>query len=96
MRIHQYFVNILTNFHNTVLYIGVTGDLKRRLLQHRQAFLNSFSKKYKTFKLVYYEVFENINEAIAREKQLKGGSRQQKIDLINRANSEWKDLTGVL
>jgi len=96
MRIHQYFVYILTNFHNTVLYTGVTGDLKRRLSQHRQAFLNSFTKKYKTFKLVYYEVFENINEAIAREKQLKGGSRQKKLDLINRANPEWKDLTGVL
>jgi putative endonuclease len=96
MRIYQYFVYILSNFHNTVLYTGVTGDLKRRLLQHRQAFLNSFTKKYKTFKLVYYEVFENINEAIAREKQLKGGSRQKKLDLINRANPKWNDLTGVL
>ena len=88
----RYCVYIMTNKHNTVLYTGVTNDLKRRTWQHREKLVEGFTKRYNITKLVYYEVFDDIRAAIAREKQLKGGSRQKKIDLINSMNSEWHDL----
>jgi putative endonuclease len=86
-------VYILTNSHNTVLYTGVTNDLVRRVYEHRNG-LNpkSFSSKYNVFKLVYFESFHSIEEAIAREKQIKGGNRKRKEELINSINPEWKDL----
>ena len=89
-----YFVYILTNKYNKVLYVGVTNSLVRRGYEHKQqlSFHNSFSKKYNLNKLVYYETFDDINLAIAREKQIKGGSRQDKINLIIKNNPEWKDL----
>jgi putative endonuclease len=87
-----YYVYIMTNKHNTVLYTGVTNDLKRRAWQHREKWVEGFTKRYNVTKLVYYEVCDDVRAAIAREKQLKGGSRQKKIDLVNSMNSGWRDL----
>ncbi len=87
-----YYVYILTNKYNTVLYTGVTNDLERRLEEHRSADNRGFTARYNVHKLVYYETFDDVVEAIAREKQIKGGSRQKKIDLIVGSNPWWKDL----
>jgi putative endonuclease len=87
------YVYILTNSGNTVLYVGVTSNLTQRIQQHKSGFFkNSFTSRYRISKLVYYELFQNITDAIAREKQIKAGSRQKKIDLVNSRNPEWKDL----
>jgi len=83
---------IITNSHNTVLYTGVTGDLTTRTFHHKNKSVSSFSSKYNLNKLVYFEVFEDINSAIIREKQIKGGSRNKKMELISRFNRTWKDL----
>jgi putative endonuclease len=83
----------MTNKNKTVLYTGVTNDLDRRVAEHKSLSAPGFTKRYKTIYLVYYEAIEDINSAINREKQLKGGSRQDKIDLINSINPEWKDLS---
>ena len=88
----QYYVYILTNKHNTVLYTGITNDLKRRIYEHKEKLVDGFTKKYNITKLVYYEVFEDPENAILREKQIKAGSRQKKIDLINSINREWINL----
>jgi putative endonuclease len=88
----EYYVYIMSNAHNIVLYTGVTNDLARRVYQHKNGLGSSFVKKYNVHKLVYYEQGNDANAAIAREKQIKGGSRQKKLDLINRMNPEWKDL----
>ena len=88
----QYCVYIMTNKHHTVLYTGVTNDLQRRVLEHREGKGGVFTKKYNVHKLVYFENGEDVNAAIFREKQIKAGSRQKKIDLINSINPEWKDL----
>ena len=88
----QYCVYIMTNRHNTVLYTGVTNDLKKRAWQHREKLVEGFTKRYNVTKLVYYEVFDDVHAAIAREKQIKAGSRQKKIDLVNSMNREWRDL----
>lgn len=88
----QSFVYILTNNHHTTLYIGVTNSLIRRTFEHKEKLTKGFSKKYNLDKLVYYEMFSDITLAIAREKQLKGSSRQKKIDLINHYNPDWEDL----
>jgi putative endonuclease len=87
-----YYVYILTNKMNTVLYTGVTNDLDRRLQEHRSAANHGFTSRYQVHKLVYYEEFDDVALAIAREKQIKGGSRQKKIDLINRMNPKWVEL----
>jgi putative endonuclease len=92
----EYFVYIMTNKNNRVLYTRITDDLDRRVYEHKNKFINGFSKKYNICKLVYFEVFENVSEAIEREKKIKGGSRQKKIDLINEMNNEWKDLYDLL
>lgn len=92
----QYFVYILTNKSNTVLYTGVTNNLPRRVYEHKAKLIDGFTKKYNATKLVYYEVFEGINYAIAREKQIKAGSRQKKLDLINGFNPAWSDLFETL
>ena len=76
------YVYILTNNWNTVLYVGVTSNLVKRVWEHKQKFIKSFTQRYNITKLVYYENFQNIEEAIKREKQLKGGSHNQKIILI--------------
>ena len=88
----QYYIYILTNKNKTVLYTGVTNNLQKRVYEHRGKFVDGFSKKYNITYLIYYEVFENIESAIMREKQIKGGSRQKKIELINSMNKEWRDL----
>jgi len=75
-----------------VLYTGVTNDLQRRIMQHKTGRGGVFTKKYNITKLVYFESGDNINLAIIREKQIKAGSRQDKINLINSMNPEWKDL----
>ncbi len=88
------FVYIMTNNHNSVLYTGVTGNLKERILQHKsKKHVNSFSARYNLNRPVYYERSETIGEAIKREKQIKAGSRNKKIDLINGMNPEWKGLS---
>ena len=88
----QYYVYIMTNRNNTVLYTGVTNNLIRRIYEHKEKLVDGFAKKYNVTKLVYYEVLEDIENAIYREKQIKAGSRQKKIDLINRMNRGWRDL----
>ena len=86
------YIYILTNKRNTVLYTGVTSDLKKRIYEHRNKLTKGFTKKYNVDKLVYFEVFKDMYNAITREKQIKGGSRQKKIDLIEGINPEWNDL----
>jgi putative endonuclease len=88
----QYYVYIMTNSRNTVLYVGVTNDLIRRIYEHKEKLADGFTTKYNIAKLVYYEVFEDIENAILREKQIKAGSRQKKVQLINSINKEWHDL----
>lgn len=88
----QSFVYIITNYEETTLYVGVTNNLARRTFEHKEELTKGFSKNYNLNKLVYYEMFSDITLAIAREKQLKGGSRKKKLDLINKFNPEWKDL----
>ena len=92
MKNREYCIYIMTNAYNTVLYTGVTNDLKRRVHQHKTGQGSSFAKKYNLHKLVYFEVGEDINATIYREKQIKAGSRQKKVDLINSLNPEWEDL----
>jgi len=92
----QYYFYIMTNKGNTVLYTGVTSQLQRRAYEHREKLANGFTKKYNIGKLVYYEVFEDVENAILREKQIKAGSRQKKIELVNTVNSQWRDLYGQL
>lgn len=89
----QYFVYITASKRNTVLYTGMTNDLKKRIVQHKMKMVPGFTKTYNVDKLVYYEVFEDVKVAITREKQIKGGSRQKKIDLVRRMNQYWKDLS---
>jgi putative endonuclease len=88
----QYYIYIVTNKSNSVLYTGVTNDLKRRVYEHRQKLVEGFTKKYNITKLVYYEIFEDAENAILREKQIKGGSRKKKVELVNGTNPEWRDL----
>jgi len=88
----QGFIYILSNYTKTSLYVGVTNDLIRRVYEHKHKINKGHSAKYHIDRLVYYEVFEDIEDAIVREKQIKGGSRQKKIDLINSLNPDWKDL----
>ena len=92
----QYYVYIMTNKNNKVLYTGITNDLKRRVYEHKEKFVAGFTKKYNVSKLVYYEVFEDPENAILKEKQIKAGSRQKKINLIETINKEWRDLYGEL
>ncbi len=88
---NQYCVYILTNRYHTVLYTGVTSDLKGRVYQHREKLVAGFTSRYNLYKLVFYDVTDDVQAAIAREKQIKAGSRKDKIDLINSMNPEWRD-----
>jgi putative endonuclease len=88
----EYYVYIMTNRSNTVLYTGVTSDLRRRVSEHREGRGGVFTKRYKIKKLVYYEVTSDVRSAIAREKQIKGGSRRKKTELVGGMNPAWKDL----
>ena len=92
----QYYVYILSNLNNNVLYIGVTNNLIRRAYEHKNKLVEGFSKRYNLTKLVYYETTEIIESAIEREKQLKNWHRDWKINLINKFNPEWNDLSEEL
>jgi len=88
----QYYVYILTNYDKTSLYAGVTNNLQRRIYEHKHKINKGFTAKYHIDMLVYYEIFDDVEYAIVREKQIKGGSKQKKIDLIKKFNPDWKDL----
>ena len=91
------YVYIITNDNNTVLYTGVTSVLKERIAQHKtRKHPDSFSARYNVRKLIYFEELDTIGDAIKREKQVKGGSRKDKIELINKMNPGWVDLSGTL
>lgn len=91
------YIYILTNKNHTVLYTGVTSNLGNRLYEHKTGlYKTSFTYKYNVKELVYYEEFMSIEDAIYREKQIKAGSRQKKLDLINRLNPEWNDLSAAV
>ncbi|MDA0988434.1 MAG: GIY-YIG nuclease family protein [Chloroflexi bacterium] len=92
----RFFVYITTNPRKTVLYTGVTNNLQRRVYEHKNKLAPGFTVQYNTVDLVYYEVAETAEAAITREKQLKAGSRQRKIELINNMNSTWQDLSTEL
>ena len=87
------FIYIVTNKNNTTLYVGVTSNLPERILEHKQKkYPKSFTAKYNVDKLVYWESFQEIGDAIGREKQIKGGSRTKKLELINSLNPNWEDM----
>ncbi|OGI58073.1 MAG: excinuclease ABC subunit C [Candidatus Muproteobacteria bacterium RBG_19FT_COMBO_61_10] len=88
----HYYLYILANAHHTVLYTGVTGDLLRRVWEHKTKSIKGFTAKYNVNQLVYYEILTSPTEAIAREKQIKSGSRWRKVALIIKANPGWEDL----
>lgn len=89
---NQYYTYIITNKHNTVLYIGVTSNLIKRIYEHKNKVVEGFSKRYNLDKLVYFEICNDIENAIVREKQLKNYSRKKKEELIKRINPSWDDL----
>ena len=88
----SYYVYIVTNKNNSVLYTGVTNDLKRRVYEHREKLVEGFTRRYNVTKLVCFETCGDIEVAIAREKQIKGWSRRRKVELINSMNEDWRDL----
>ncbi|MBQ7671022.1 MAG: GIY-YIG nuclease family protein [Clostridia bacterium] len=88
----QYYTYILTNWNDQVMYVGVTGDLKRRMYEHKNHLIDGFTKTYNVTKLVYYEIYTNPNDSIAREKQIKGWKREKKNFLVARKNPEYKEL----
>ena len=90
---HIYYIYILTNWNHNVMYIGLTNDLNRRLFEHQNKLIDGFTKKYNVNKLVYYELFYNINDAIHREKELKKWRREKKNNLVAQLNPEWLDLS---
>lgn len=92
MQTKYYYVYIITNKINTVLYTGVTNNLVRRIYEHQQKLVSGFTSQYNVNKLVWFEVYEDIKEAIIREKQIKGGSRKKKLDLIKSLNPTFEDL----
>lgn len=92
----HYYIYILTNKNNTVLYVGITNDLVRRVYEHKNKLCEGFTKKYNLNKLVYYEACLNPLSAIEREKQLKAGSRKKKVVLIESNNVEWEDLYSTI
>lgn len=87
------FVYFMSNKNNTVIYVGVTSDLVKRVYQHKTKAFKGFTSKYNCDKLVYFEEFNDINQAITREKQIKAGNRKRKEQLINSANPDWNDLS---
>ena len=89
---HQYYVYILTNQKNGTLYIGMTNSLERRVFEHKQKLLKGFTLKYGLDKLVYFEQYQYVSDAILREKRMKKWKRQWKINLIEEENPQWLDL----
>jgi len=92
----QYYVYMLTNKNNRVLYIGITNDLPRRIYEHKNKLINGFTKRYNLNKLIYYETTEDIFSALEREKQLKNWHREWKLNLINNFNPRWVDLSDYI
>ena len=92
MQDKTYYVYIMTNYGNTVLYTGVTSNLDKRVYEHQHKLVPGFTAKYHVTKLVYFEDCKDAYQAISREKQIKAGSRQKKLDLVSAANPEWNDL----
>jgi putative endonuclease len=92
----QFYIYIMTNKAHTVLYTGMTNDIRRRAYEHKQKLVEGFAKKYNVVKLVYYEAYGDCISAIKREKQIKAGSRKKKEELINSINKEWRDLYDAL
>ena len=92
MRIHLYYVYILTNASHKVLYTGITNDLERRCYEHKHKLVKGFTQKYNVNKLIYFEILEDIELAISREKQIKGYSRAKKLALIDQFNKNWDEL----
>jgi putative endonuclease len=92
VKIHLYYVYILTNTSHKVLYTGVTNDLERRCYEHKHKLVRGFTQKYNVTKLIHFEVFDDINLAISREKQIKGYSRAKKVALIDQLNKNWDEL----
>jgi putative endonuclease len=88
----EYYVYILASRKNGVLYVGVTGDLRKRVYEHREELVEGFTKKYKIHRLVYYEATSNVQAALDREKHIKNWLRSWKIELIEKSNPEWRDL----
>jgi putative endonuclease len=88
----EYYIYLLTNKHNNVLYTGVTNDLIRRIYEHKNKLQKGFTEKYNVDRLVYYEMYNDISDAITREKQIKGWTRKKKNELISQFNPKWKDL----
>lgn len=86
------YLYILSNQQGNVLYTGVTNDLAKRVYEHRKKLVNGFTAKYNVNRLVYFEAYDSIDNAIKREKQIKGGSRKKKIQLIESMNPDWNDL----
>lgn len=89
----MYYVYIMSNWNDKVIYIGVTGNLEKRVYQHKNKIIEGFTKRYNINKLVYFEDTKDVKEALEREKQLKKWSRQKKNDLINSMNPTWSDLS---
>ena len=96
LRSKYYYVYIATNKINTVFYTGVTNNLLRRIFEHKEKQIPGFTSKYNINKLVWFEVYEDIQEAIEKEKHIKGGSRHKKLQLISSMNPRFKDLYGNL
>ena len=90
--VHQYYVYIITNKKNGTLYIGMSNDLERRIYEHKSMLIDGFTKKYNLDRLVYFECYQYVNDAILREKRLKKWKRQWKINLIEKDNANWNDL----
>ncbi len=88
----QYYVYILANRTNVALYIGVTGDLKRRVYEHKQKLISGFAERHGIDRLVYYELYHDPESAILREKRLKGSSRARKNRIVKSLNPQWRDL----
>ncbi len=89
----QYYVYILTNKTDKVLYIGITSNLIRRIYEHKNKLVEGFTKKYNLSKLVYFETTNDVNSALIREKQQKNRHRDWKLNIINKHNPDWKDLS---
>jgi len=92
----QYCVYIMTNKASTVLYTGFSGNLPERVMQHKSKVVESFTKRYSVNRLVYYEVTDDVDGAMERERQIKAGSRKKKMDLIDAFNPTWRDLSAEL
>jgi putative endonuclease len=92
----SYYVYIMTNRYNDVFYTGITNDLKRRVIEHKSKEKGGLTARYGVTKLVYYEVYEDVLDAIAREKQIKGGSRLKKLKPVDSINEEWVDLVNCI